>query len=163
MRRKVLLLLPWVTLVLWLGNLFGCQAYNEVLPPLDRPTFVNLEERGVPLESIDRANWPPHLVYVHCQTVEHGPTWTSSPSRVRSTTRARGEYPTPDKALEAQPERDRLTELTEIPFTLVTAALEVLIAPVRIFVEPANERHLSPLLNYERAPGGWAAEDPSQD
>ncbi len=159
MRRKVLLLLPWVTLVLWLGNLFGCQAHNEVLPPLDRPTFVNLEERGVPLESIDRANWPPHLVYVHCQTVEHGPTWTSYPCRVRSTTRARGEYPSPSQALEAPPERDRMTEVTEVPFALVTSALEVLIAPVRIFLEPAQERHLSPLLNYERAPGGWADED----
>lgn len=163
MRRKVLILLPWVTLVLWLGQMFGCQAHNEVLPPLDRPTFVNLEERGVPLESIDRANWPGHLVYVHCQTVEHGPTWTSYPCRVTSTARARGEFPSPEAALEAPPERDGMTQVTEVPYALAVAAIDLIVAPVRIFTEPIQERHASPLLDYERAPGGWPEETPSEE
>lgn len=152
MRRKVLLLFPCVTLVLWLGQMFGCTARNEVLPTLDPPVIVDLDRPGVPLRGLDRSDWPAHEFLVAVRRVEHAPTWTSSPALVDTTARSRGEYPTAESALELPPPTDRVKQAVLTPYAFAVVAVETIIAPVRIFLEPAFATHLSPLLEYERRP-----------
>ncbi len=155
MRRKVLTLLPWVTLVLWLGQMLGCVARNQVQAPLEAAPAVDLDEPGAPLLGVARNNWPVHVAVVPCRTVEHGPTYTSYPRLVDSTVRARGEYPGPTEAVQMPDAEALRTQILEVPYCLAVAAVDVVIFPIRLIVQPPWQTDESPLLQYERKPVGW--------
>lgn len=155
MRRKILTLFPWVTLVLWLGQMFGCEARNDVLPPLDPPAAFSLGDEGAPLLGVSRSNWPDHVVVVPTKEVEHYPTYTSYPVLVDSTARARGEYPEPAEAVQLPSEDATWTEVVEVPYGIAVAAVDIVLFPIRLFITPPWDVQTSPLLDYERKPEGW--------
>ncbi|MCK4872170.1 MAG: hypothetical protein KAS72_05560 [Phycisphaerales bacterium] len=150
MRRKILTLLPWVVLVMWLGQMWGCAPTNEVAVDAVRLPDVVTENAAVPLAGVDRSHWPIHTVRVLFDGTEHRPTYATTVDLASDTARNRGEYPTAESALGLSGRGEFGLRLAEIPIAAGTVAFDLVIVPVRCVLSPPWTIQRSPQRAYER-------------
>lgn len=99
--------------------------------------------------ALDRRHWPVVVVEVPARQVEHQPTCFEPVMLARGPARLRGEPPTAGTALEGASDGGSL--LAEAAAAPVIWAGELIIAPLRIFVQPPWTTVASPAPTMQRA------------
>lgn len=136
--------------------LVGCAPHmNEAVVELaEMPAMApDLSEPDVLTTTVEREDWPTHVVHLPQFSVEHSPSYVTSDTQItQSTARHRGEYPDVDTALELTP-RDEWSGLAvEAPYAMVVAAADLVMLPIRLFTRPIWTEEHSPSIPYERLP-----------
>lgn len=143
----------------------GCAASNERSVIGDATEIPAISASGSPeplaaddgpsLSSLDRSAWARTQVLVPVDGAYHQPTYRHDYREMLFTARQRGEFPTPETALEldGKPERAILgEEIAESGGGAIVAALDGISMPVQILLAPPTTTRRSPRWNYQRWP-----------
>lgn len=101
----------------------------------------------------DRSHWKPIVFNAPNSDVQHFGQFSTSPNRNTADHRAMGEFPNAHTALNStDTEEQRRTLAFEALLAPVYAGLDVILAPVRFFVDHPSEVRTSPDTTYQRVP-----------
>lgn len=158
MRRKILSLLPWVILALWLGQAYGCaRGMNEITPSSYEVSDDASYSEPIKISGASRDDWPEYQFYPQCLGVRHTPTYATPIRLIKNSTRVRGEYPTEDSVLQTSTRKDRGLQVLEVPVAATVMAFDVAAFPVHYVLSPSWKVQVSPQLPYERYSGEFAS------
>jgi len=137
-----------------LGSGPNAVALNTLSP--DDPSLPQPIHTGEDRPSVfgtDRSHWQPIAFYAPNVDIQHFGQFSTSPNRNTSDHRAVGDFPTAHTALDATDTKEQRRALAlEALLAPVYAGLDVILAPLRFFVDHPNEAHTSPDTTYQRVP-----------
>jgi hypothetical protein len=136
--------------------LVGCAPHmNEAVVELAESPAESPDLSGpdVMTTTVERENWPTHVVHLPQLTVEHSPTYVTPETWiVQSTVRHGGTYPDVESAMELTPQDEWSDFALEVPYAMIVAAADVVMLPVRLIMTPIWTEQHSPAMGYERLP-----------
>jgi len=121
----------------------------ETLPVFQTQPHA-LPPAGTSVSGLDRSEWAPVAFVVPVHGTAHQPTYAPSAFELADLPRQRGEFPTPESALDLG-EPSLGTEVVQAARTHGLAALDALLLVPRLLLRPPTATDWSPRQSYERA------------